>query len=103
VGLLDRFRRRDEGEELTPSGAAAPPPRADAGVPGLRFPLARGRGYRRDDVDLFLLRAGTLSASAIRDTHFRTERRGYAMDRVDAVLDALEVQARTRDAESGTA
>jgi DivIVA domain-containing protein len=102
MGLLDRFRRHEDVELApTPVGAPATPP--DAGLAGLRFPLARGRGYRRDEVDLFLIRAGYLSAAEIRDMHFRTERRGYAMDRVDAVLDALEIAARARDAERGTA
>jgi DivIVA domain-containing protein len=103
VGLLDRFRGRDDGldPDATSQDRPAPPP--DAGLPGLRFPLARGRGYRRDDVDLFLVRVATMSASEIHDTHFRTERRGYAMDRVDAVLDSLETQARERDAEAGSA
>ena len=103
MGLFDRFRHHDEGGEPArpPVDLQAAPP--DAGLPGLRFPLAHGRGYRRDDVDLFLVRARTVTAAEVRDTHFRTERRGYAMDRVDEVLDALEAEARARESEPGTA
>jgi DivIVA domain-containing protein len=103
MGLFDRFRRHVDGVALTPPATDAPATPPSAGLAGLRFPLARGKGYRRDDVDLFLIRVERLSASEIRDTHFRTERRGYAMDRVDEVLDGLEVEARARDAGPGSA
>jgi len=103
MGLLDRFRRQDDDAvELARHAVDEPATPPDAGLAGLRFPIARGRGYRRDEVDLFLIRAATLSAAEIRDVHFRTERRGYVMDRVDAVLDALEVEARARGTEPGS-
>jgi DivIVA domain-containing protein len=104
MGLLDRFRRQgDDVVELARDAVDKPATPPAAGLAGLRFPIARGRGYRRDEVDVFLNRAATLPAAEIRDMHFRTERRGYAMDRVDAVLDALEIEARAREAEPGTA
>lgn len=108
MGLLDRFRRHGDepaasaGAEQSPTvQQPAAPVDPAAGIAGLRFPLARGKGYRRDEVDLFLVRASGRTADEIRDTHFRTEWRGYVMDDVDSLLGELEKAARER-ADGGT-